>query len=206
MPALPRYGSDGEPAAMQAQWASFHILGKHIMRKSGVVVLLAVFVLTGCVATPPQQALISSPFDASATKIMLGKGSNTIRGSALIRQRGGGVVTCAGQQVILAPSTPYSNERALVIYGSTEHGYRALSSSPGGIVFIPDPQEYQTLTLRTVCDAQGYFKFEQVANGSFLVSTKIAWQVVDYKVEGGVLMQRVTVMGGETKEVVLSPH
>ena len=163
------------------------------------------FALSGCVATAPKKVSIASPFDPVLTKQMLEKGSNTIRGSALIRQRGGGVVTCAGQEVRLAPATPYSSERVRAIFGFEEGGYYPAFGSPP-ISFEGEPPEYRALTVSTRCDAQGYFKFDQVANGSFFVNTIITWKVSDYVTEGGSITQRVTLSGGETKEIVLSPR
>ncbi|HNC51423.1 MAG TPA: hypothetical protein PLO14_04160 [Accumulibacter sp.] len=166
--------------------------------------LLAAFALTGC-AVEPTTFQITAPFDAAMASRLLAKGPNTIRGSALIRQRGGGVVTCAGQEVRLTPATHYANERSGRIYGSWDSGYRSASGN-NRMVFSPDPPEYKNLTLQTICDAQGFFKFDKVANGEFLISTIIAWQVNNYRTEGGAIMQRVTVNGGETKEIVLTPR
>lgn len=145
---------------------------------------------------------IGSMFDRYKAMKLLEDGSNTIKGSALIRQRGGGVVTCAGNSVFLIPETPYARERMTVLYGNTVRGYR--DSSYRRISFKPDIPEYHELWKTTVCDVQGYFKFENVADGNFFVVTSIVWEV-DYSNQGGHLMYYVSVSGGETKEIVLTP-
>ncbi|MEX0960253.1 MAG: hypothetical protein WDZ63_13295 [Burkholderiales bacterium] len=167
-----------------------------------IVLAVVAFAVGGCVT--PQKVNISSSFDAAQASQMLEKGSNSLRGSALIRQRGGGVVTCAGQDVVLAPATAYASERVKAIYGSEDGGFNPVF---GGrrVSFESEPPEFKTLILTTRCDAQGYFKFDQVANGSFYVVTLITWKVSDYVTEGGHLCQRITLNGGESKEIVLSP-
>lgn len=169
-------------------------------------VFLSALAVSGCVSTPPPRIHLASAFQSDIARRMLEKGSNSIHGSALIRQRGGGVVSCAGNEVILVPSMSYSDERMRIIYGPGYSGYRPLLGAREG-VFADDPPEYRDLTLRTRCDAQGNFRFARVADGSFWITTRIIWQVRAYATpEGGDLMQRVTVKGGEIKEVVLSPH
>ncbi len=167
-----------------------------------VGLLLVSLILASCVSPIPT-VNISSMFDRYKAKKLLEDGNNTIKGSALIRQRGGGVVTCAGYSVYLFPETSYAKERITAIYGNTVRGYRDYSIY-GVVRFEPDIPEYYELIKRTVCDAQGYFKFANVADGKFFVTTQILWEAGD-SWQGGFLMQHVSVSDGETKEVVLAP-
>ena len=98
------------------------------MLKNYIILIGVLALMVGCV-TAPQKVVLNSRFDAEQTQEMLLKGDNTITGSALIRQQGGGVVTCAGNEVWLAPVTPYSTERVKHIYGSTTKGYSDSSKS-----------------------------------------------------------------------------
>ncbi|KWT64450.1 MULTISPECIES: hypothetical protein [unclassified Variovorax] len=50
---------------------------------------------------------------------------------------------------------------------------------------------------------QGFFTFDGLADGEFFVTTVVLWQV-GYAVEGGALMGRVAVAGGESKEITLA--
>ena len=131
---------------------------------------------------------------------MLRPGTNTIKGSGLIRQQGGGVVTCAGNEVVLIPATAYSTERMKAIYPSAEGGLTVL----GEIRFEPNPPEYRTTVRTTKCDAQGSFVYDRVADGKFFVVSSVVWYVRDIR-QGGNMMKSVTLSGGETKTVVLSP-
>ncbi|MES1927437.1 putative lipoprotein [Salinisphaera sp. T31B1] len=146
---------------------------------------------------------MNSPFDAEKAQQMLKPGPNTITGSAVIRQSGGGVVTCAGNPVYLVPSTEYATQRIRAIYGN---GYKGYVPAAGyrKIEFIPDEPGYNKYTRQTSCDAQGNFEFTSVADGYFYVTTAITWSV-NYVAQGGALMQYVDVRGGETEKVVLSP-
>ncbi len=158
-----------------------------------------VAILTGCASTPPPVRLASS-FDADQARRMLEEGTNTIKGSCRIQQRDSGVVTCAGQQVHLLPATNYATEEMLYLYGSKNRGFLSKEIKPP--IFADEPPEYKKLTIATACDAKGYFKFEKVADGKFFVITEILWQVGGLP-QGGSLMQRVEVSGGQTKEIVL---
>jgi hypothetical protein len=170
------------------------------MRKICFVILCAI--LGGCVA--PQKISISSPFDPVLTKKLLADGINTIQGSALIRQRGGGVVTCAGQEVTLTPATAYSSERVKALFGSSLGGY---APAFGGrrVEFESTAPEYWSSSRSTICDAQGNFRFDKMADGSFYVNTQITWNVSPYATEGGSITRLITLSGGETKNIVLTP-
>lgn len=171
------------------------------MKTKSLILAALLATLSGCAT---HQYTPKEKFDAVATKELLKNGSNSIKGSALIRQGGGGVVTCAGQEVGLAPATPYQQERMFAIYGNFYSGY---NPAFGGrqVEFQGEDPEYKYLIKKTTCDAQGFFKFEKIADGDFYVVSVILWKVNPYFYEGGSLMQRITVKGGETKEIVLAP-
>ena len=72
--------------------------------------------------------------------------------------------------------------------------------------FEETPNEYVTNQRRTVCDAQGFFQFEKLADGNFFVVSEIQWKSDPRSLffEGGFMMRKVSVSGGELKEIVLS--
>ena len=86
--------------------------------------LIAVIVagLAGC-AVAPHQVTLNNQFDAGLAERLLQPGVNIVEGSALIRQQGGGVVTCAGQGVSLIPRTAYAAERHQYLWGNVTRGY-----------------------------------------------------------------------------------
>lgn len=169
------------------------------MRKTALI-LAASFAMAGCAVTRPLHQ-ISAPFDAAHAQRLVQDGPNTVKGSAFMRQRGGGVVTCAGETVHLIPATAYAEERMRVLYRT------ALGSGVNFGVnydFQPEPHEYFTLERVTKCDAQGNFVFERVADGEFFVVTTIRWSVAYGATQGGNLMHRVTVTGGQVVNVIMS--
>lgn len=174
------------------------------MRKLMLILLAVVIVagFIGCGAAPRIVNLVSTFDSDMARELSQGKGSNSIKGSALIRQSGGGVVTCAGQDVILTPVTAYASERIQAIYGSTQRGAASFGSVPNA--FSPDIPEYYEFRQDRLCDAQGFFKFEEIPDGEYFITVIINWMVNNLH-QGGGLMQRVEVRGGQTIEVVLAP-
>lgn len=168
------------------------------------ILAFATMLITGC-AAPIQKIDTSAQFDKEQAQSLLSDGTNNLKGSALIRQRGGGVVSCAGYEVTLIPVTEYASERMRAIYGSTERGFRSAGMGSKRIAFNDEPPEFKDLVRKTNCDAQGYFKFDKISNGDFYISTSIVWKVNDYFLEGGVLMRHVSFSGGESKDIVLSP-
>ncbi len=168
------------------------------MKKCIVALILAI--MTGCAGTKPALVSIAGTFDADQAKGMLKEGTNTIKGSCRIEQRGVGVVTCAGQQVHLVPATDYAIGKMLYLYESKDRGFLPRDAKP--TVFANEPPEYNRLSVTVTCDAKGYFKFEKVADGIFFVIAEISWKIGEFPQEGS-LMRRVEVSGGETKEIVL---
>lgn len=176
--------------------------------------LIAIAMLAGC-ATPTPKIQLTSTFNEAETREMLREGTNTIKGSALFRQRNGGIVTCAGNNVRLTPATAYAQERMRHIYGNANNGYKRSPKFPNDVILRTDTSSpfththprYLELARQTVCDAQGFFFFNNVADGDFFIATGITWEVVigiQTHTQGGFLMQRVTVSDGEVKEIVLS--
>jgi hypothetical protein len=163
-------------------------------------IMVATF--AGCAVQPVAKINLSTKFDKEEAQKLLKDGPNTIKGSALIRQAGGGVVTCAGREVRLVPATAYASERIGYIYNNGSSGFAPAYKQTQ---FSENETDYFVNVKNSMCDAQGYFKFEKVADGEFYVLTNILWRVNQYNNEGGALMRKVKVNAGEIKEVVLAP-
>jgi hypothetical protein len=95
---------------------------------------------------------MTSKFDYDLHKSYVQKGNNTIKGQAFLRQQGGGVVTCAGSEVLLVPDTPYFREMITIL----KSGKR-----PAGEM---DPVG-KSIIRRSRGDAQGNFIFNEVPDG-----------------------------------------
>lgn len=159
--------------------------------------LTAPIFLTACITMQPRIVKILEPFDGVEAAAMLEPGLNTIVGGALMRQRGGAIVTCAGLPVHLVPATNYAKRRMSSIYGSQ-------SVSTDVVRFEPDIPDYSTMVRSTICNVQGQFTFSQVADGDFFISTAVVWSAADMR-QGGAIMGRIKVRGGERKEITLAP-
>ena len=101
----------------------------------------------------------------------------------------------------MIPVTPYATERVRHIYGSDQRGFRPASMPLGA--FVPDYSGYLKARRTVVGDAQGMFEFASVGDGDYYLACTITWAAGG--LQGGSLMQRVHVAGGETKKVTLAP-
>lgn len=173
------------------------------MKTKAILLIFLLVCLSNC-ATPPKFVTIKQKFDSDQARTMLAKGNNSIHGSSLIRQSGGNIVTCAGNPVVLIPSTEYAIERMEHLYGDESHGYNPLVQSQR-IVFVNEHPLYNILTKEVLCDVQGFFKFDNIADGTFYVISEVIWTVGKVEYQGGHIMQEVVLEGGESKEIVLAP-
>jgi hypothetical protein len=156
--------------------------------------------LGACATTT--QVHLSSSFDPSEVAWSEAKGNNSIEGNAVLRTVGGEVRTCAGFTAQLVPRSRYADERAIAIYGSIERGIGR------NVKFESTDPRYEAAIRTTTCDAQGNFSFEDLPDGEYYVAALVTWGVpMGYGMvsrQGGWLMQRVSVNGGEHKRMVLS--
>jgi hypothetical protein len=164
--------------------------------------LSAIFIISmaGCASAPVK---LNTKFDADEAKKLMEKGNNAIEGNAFLRQRGGGIVTCSGMTVQLVPATAYATERALAYFGTTERGF-----APDEGIFNkkmpPRPVDYDKYSKTAVCDSEGRFKFKDLADGTYYVTTAITWMAGDYSRQGGLLLKKVYLQDDETSEVIMS--
>lgn len=116
-------------------------------------------------------------------------------GQAFLRQKGGGIVTCAGSSVFLLPDTPYFVQAAIA------------SNSRNGVADMPKPPSRDVTGVREgTCDAQGNFKFTRLPAGKWQVTTRVSW-VVGYARQGGTLLRRLeTSAQGEVSTFLLDEH
>lgn len=171
--------------------------------KNVIAIAMAGLLLAGCASQSKVRTVqLSQAFDTTEAQRLLQPGVNIVQGSALIRQQGGGVVTCAGLQVRLVPKTAYADERVRAIYGNNTKGFTPIHLAQ--IAFTPDHPGYLQYTKEKLCDAQGNFQFNDVADGDFYLVSQISW-VVAQRSQGGSLMQSISVRNGQALQVVLSP-
>jgi hypothetical protein len=170
----------------------FVCLSGGVMRRHWIAALGVSLLLTGCAAVR-QPVQMQNRFDYDLHKPYTESGPNTIKGQGFLRQKGGGVVTCAGSQVIAMPDTLFFRE-FISLYKAGKK-----PQIPGGFV---DPS-YRSIIKQAQCDAQGNFTFSAVPNGNWFVMTEVKW-AVGYAPQGGALMREVNVADGVVAQVLLS--
>lgn len=114
--------------------------------------------------------------EVAFSPLYMGKGTSTLQGQAFMRQKGGGVVTCAGSSVFLSPSTPFFWGKKIEAMGSNN--------------YVIDGK-YKTAVRETVCDAKGAFAFRDLPAGGNLgwdLITKVEWEVAG-KSQGGIAIE-----------------
>lgn len=169
-----------------------------------IVVMGAVAALTGCASRAPVEPEVVDlgvAFDAAAARSQLGEGKGQIKGGAFIRQQGGGVVTCAGRDVSLVPATPYAAKIYQVLYGTDQGTAMRL---PVAKRVKPTSSEFGQVMKKTQCDAQGAFAFDGIKDGDYFVETVVTWRV-GLDQQGGAIMRRVSLAGGQQISIVVSP-
>jgi len=150
-----------------------------------------ILLLSGCV-TPPQQT-VQMNYTAVEFDAYKGTGDATVYGQAFLRQRGGGVVVCAGERVVLFPHTP-SFEKVMAV--ARQHVQPVLGDSA-------DPR-FKTVARVATCDAQGNFKFTDLPRAPWYIYSRVSWSVGDYGQQGGDLVGEVDTTGGGEHQVFLT--
>lgn len=180
-------------------------------------VFLVCAMLFLCSCAGPRIVTLTEPFDENQAKELMKSGKNTIEGSAVFRQDNGGIQKCAGLPVILVPVTKYAQERANALYGDGDKReivagvrYPMFTGQYYNVTLSPDIHAYQHYYKETTCDIDGKFLFTNIADGDFFILSEITWLVPNAAhgtdTNGGVLLQKVNVKGGERKTVILSPR
>ncbi|MGZ8947349.1 MAG: hypothetical protein ACXW1W_18240 [Methylococcaceae bacterium] len=121
-------------------------------------------------------------------------GTNTVTGQAFLTQSGGGVVTCAGQSVLMHPDAEYFNQRDSYMDSIAKECATSINDLDNAAKsFINSSQ----------CDAQGNFEFHKVPAGNYVISVNVSWSV-GYDKQGGIVRKKVTVRDGEINKFIIS--
>ena len=179
------------------------LVARKTRMKNCIVFILSIFLLLtfGC-APKVRTVYLKNTFDNEAANAALQPGPNRIVGNAFLTLQNGGVMTCAGKKIVLIPDTAYSREVLLDLYSNINSGYRDVKSLER-TVYVPWDKEYERLRTTSYCDAMGNFEFDQLSDGDYFIITSIIWPG-PFELEGGGLLERVSVSGGESKRVVIS--
>lgn len=172
-----------------------------------VVVVCAAAVTCGGIRTNIVE-LPAPAFDPGLGSYALGAGGSAITGSAFARQRGGGVVSCAGNTVYLMPDTDFYNWAITPVVEERIDTSLGFNSRMGEDESYPVDERLAGEPLQYVrtesCDIDGRFGFVDVPRGAYLVVTVITWFVPGSGQQGGPVFEHVSVDGGESVEVTLT--
>lgn len=176
-----------------------------LMKKVMLAACLCVATALMCGCAAQERVLtLHTTFDEAQARAAMGPGTNTVKGQAFLRQNGGGVVTCAGETVYLAPATRYAEERITLLYGSPDGGFVSTSDTFRFRWTPETPESYHALQHTCIADAQGNFRFEGVRDGAYYLVTRVIWTFGNNRFHGGAMARKVSVSGGRTEDVILT--
>lgn len=159
--------------------------------RTALISFLLTILLLGCVA---KQIKITEPF-READLLKYSSGIHTVSGQAFMLQRGGVVVTCAGNNVTIYPATPFMVE-IFKVYASGGNPIFGIDGQKDGF------NKTVTYSKTTKCDAEGNFIFKNVAIGSWVIETTVSWYAGD-SLQGGTIKEIIEVKEG-MKKVILN--
>lgn len=146
--------------------------------------------MAGCVAGPELTAI----HNPSEVAWAAGSGTGSVSGEAFMRQQGGGVVTAAGEEVMLCPDSTYGRNLAAVVES------RVLLA--GG---VDADNSYLATCRRTIAGVDGDFLFTNLPAGTYYIFTQVRWMVPgSYFPTGGYLVEPVSVTSGTETRTVLA--
>jgi hypothetical protein len=145
--------------------------------------------------TPPTWDVRAPEKEAAEYAPFLKTGSGTISGQAFLTQRGGGVVTAAGQEVLIDPATPTAIE--WWHKAGTQFDFRDL---------MHPSQNFQNARKRVIADASGKFSLGGLPVGRYFVRTILTWDVPYHGIQGGLLGELVEVKEGQTTNLILNHY
>jgi len=147
--------------------------------RSGKRIAVVMISLAGLSACVPPSKKMTNKFDLAEHARFRNSGKASISGQAFLRQQGGGVVRCAGEEVVLVPATPFFREITDTFKS------RAVPENMKEL-----RESYQPVSRKTFCDADGKFRFDNIPSGDWFISTKVQW-IVGGVPQGGLLQSEV---------------
>jgi hypothetical protein len=169
-------------------------------KKSAASISLAL-ALSACAATP--HVFTTTYTEETLPQAVNIEGDNTVSGSAFLRQNGGGVVSCAGNPVVLKRRLSFPRSAyALEVNGLSRWVRDASDVDPRHTAFETQLREIESGMKRSsACDVDGKFEFANLAPGTYEVCTLVYWTVAD-AVQGGNLQGSVTIPSGASGQKV----
>ena len=138
---------------------------------------------------------IKAQFESQDWESFEGPGPCGLTGHAFWRVNGSESKTCAGQNVYVMPYNHYTKEILDTKLAGKHDG------------FINTDPRLKKYIRKTVCGQSGLFSFDNMPCGTWIISTRVEWQVPVGRVQetrGGQLMKSVKVNPGQPQQIFLS--
>lgn len=168
--------------------------------KSRAFCLFGLLALSSCMTYEPEPLNLGA-FSASDAEFAKATGNATLSGNAFLRQRGGGVVTCAGEEVWIIPATDYSKQ--VIALWFDDDNYRSYFDARADEL---DPGFWNSVK-KTQCDSDGRFQAREIADGDYFVVTAVRWSVPGRyysESQGGHMYEPAHIEAGKDVDLVMS--
>lgn len=169
-----------------------------LVKYSVIVVLIS---LVGCASTPDEKPTFVKriPFNVSEYRNLpdIRSGNNTVTGQAFLRTVGGEIRTAAGYTILLVPFTSYSQQYWDVMVKGKKR-LEPIPEEARKIIFS------ESVSSEKICDGDGRFKFENVPDGEYYLSTIIVWGGESIAAQGGMVLRKFSVSGGESVDLIIN--
>jgi hypothetical protein len=148
---------------------------------------------------------LENTFNLDDVKWVKTAGNSSIHGNAFIKLNNNESKGCAGFGVELLPVAKYSNERIFKIYGNNDHGKILIEDNIPK--FTPDAKGYHDMVIKTKCNSNNEFSFNNISAGEYYVIGFIIWDKNENGKTvktGGAVMKKVKVAPKENIEALLN--
>ncbi|HOY22362.1 MAG TPA: hypothetical protein PK002_04375 [Cellvibrio sp.] len=148
---------------------------------------------------------LKSAFNLDEVKWVKTVGNSAIQGKAFLTLKNNKTKGCAGFGVELLPVAKYSSERILNIYGNNDQGKIIIEGTIP--TFTPDPKEYHDMVIKTKCNSNNEFTFNNISAGEYYVIGFIIWDTNENGKSvktGGAVMKKIKVAPKENIEALLN--
>lgn len=158
--------------------------------KRPFAVMAATAAIVGCSSKPlpPEKP----QFDALPHSGYLAKGTSTIRGQVVLRERGEDPIPCSDAPMIATPATAYFRQVLRL-------------AAKGQMPLVGDDvdPDYRSIVHHAQCDPKGNFAFDGLPPGDWYVAASVTSKVRDAP-EGSLLVYKLRLKKDETIQIVMT--
>lgn len=175
------------------------------MKKLPSLVSSIFILLVSSLAFSQEPIQLENTFNNDDVKWVKTAGNSSIYGKAFLKLKNNETKGCAGFGVELLPVAKYSNERIFKIYGNNDHGQILVEDNLPK--FTPDAKGYHDMVIKTKCNADNEYAFNNITAGEYYVIGFIIWEINENSKTvktGGAVMRKVTVAANAKSEALIN--